>query len=318
MPASQASEPPASVRPSFDIVRVGPGGAAVVAGQAAPYAVVALLDNGAEIARTQADGRGQWVAIPTAPLSSGGQELTLATRIAGKPDVAGEAPVLLVVPERTATGRAPANASPAPQVPPAPADPPPLQQTLAVLMPPNASPRVLQGPDAKASGPSGRLGLDVVDYGQTGGIRFAGSGAPGSLVQLYVDDANVGAAVVDPTGHWNLAPAGPVATGDHRLRLDGLGIRGQVMARIELPFQRALLAPDEVLEGHVVVQPRQNLWRIARRAYGRGVRYTVIYEANRDQIRDANRIYPGQVFLVPVQPDSGAPSGRSISSSMSR
>ena len=47
------------------------------------------------------------------------------------------------------------------------------------------------------------------------------------------------------------------------------------------------------------VQPGNSLWRIARRTLGQGLRYTVIYEANRDQIRDPNLIYPGQVFLIP-------------------
>ena len=48
-----------------------------------------------------------------------------------------------------------------------------------------------------------------------------------------------------------------------------------------------------------MVQPGHNLWRIARGAYGRGTRYTVIYQANREQIRDPARIYPGQVFQLP-------------------
>ena len=42
-----------------------------------------------------------------------------------------------------------------------------------------------------------------------------------------------------------------------------------------------------------------NLWRISQRIYGRGVRYTVIYGANQDQIRNPNLIYPGQVFVLP-------------------
>ncbi len=51
--------------------------------------------------------------------------------------------------------------------------------------------------------------------------------------------------------------------------------------------------------GKVVIQPGDNLWNIARAIYGRGIRYTVIYEANRDQIRDPDLIYPGQVFTTP-------------------
>ncbi len=71
-------------------------------------------------------------------------------------------------------------------------------------------------------------------------------------------------------------------------------------ARIETPFQRADpqrdLAPGQA---QVVVQPGNSLWRMARRVYGEGTRYTVIYDANRDFIRDPDLIYPGQVFTVP-------------------
>ena len=51
-----------------------------------------------------------------------------------------------------------------------------------------------------------------------------------------------------------------------------------------------------------------NLWRISRRVYGRGVRYTVIYSANQDQIRSPRLIYPGQVFVLP--PDTPAEAQR--------
>jgi len=50
----------------------------------------------------------------------------------------------------------------------------------------------------------------------------------------------------------------------------------------------------------VVVQPGDSLWRLARRAYGAGIQYTMIFEANRDKIRDPDLIYPGQVFTLPV------------------
>lgn len=43
-----------------------------------------------------------------------------------------------------------------------------------------------------------------------------------------------------------------------------------------------------------------SLWRISRQIYGRGIRYTQIYAANTDQIRNPHLIYPGQVLVVPV------------------
>jgi nucleoid-associated protein YgaU len=39
------------------------------------------------------------------------------------------------------------------------------------------------------------------------------------------------------------------------------------------------------------------------------VRYTIIYEANRDQIRNPRLIYPGQVFVVPEVGTETKPGG---------
>ena len=313
-PAAPVAQPeaaePAPEKPSFDIVRIGPQGSAVVAGRAAPGADVSVLDNGREIARAHADDSGQWVALPDKPLPAGGQELTLASREAGKAEVAGDAQVVLVVPKLASS--AGSNSAGGAQGPATPATP------LAVLTPSDAAPRLLQGPPAEpAPTPggkaAGKFGLDVVDYDTAGAIRFAGTGTPGAKVRLYVDDTAVGDATVDAQGRWGLVPGVPVAAGDHKLRVDGIGAHGQVTARVELPFQRAAVAPEEMREGRVVVQPRESLWRIARHAYGQGVRYTVIYEANRDQIRDPNLIYPGQVFTVPPAASSGTSASASKS-----
>ena len=52
------------------------------------------------------------------------------------------------------------------------------------------------------------------------------------------------------------------------------------------------------------VERGDSLWRISRQVYGRGIRYTEIFEANQDQIRNPDLIYPGQVFVLP--PDAEA------------
>ena len=52
--------------------------------------------------------------------------------------------------------------------------------------------------------------------------------------------------------------------------------------------------------GSIVVQPGNNLWTIAEQRYGEGLRYTQIFRANSDQIRDPDLIYPGQVFTLPT------------------
>lgn len=49
----------------------------------------------------------------------------------------------------------------------------------------------------------------------------------------------------------------------------------------------------------VIIRRGDNLWHISRRMLGEGKRYTLIFEANSDQIRNPDLIFPGQVFEVP-------------------
>lgn len=48
------------------------------------------------------------------------------------------------------------------------------------------------------------------------------------------------------------------------------------------------------------VQKGDCLWNIAKKFYGNGSKYTVIYNANRDKIKNPNLIYPGQVLTIPA------------------
>ena len=42
-----------------------------------------------------------------------------------------------------------------------------------------------------------------------------------------------------------------------------------------------------------------SLWKIAKKYYGSGAKYPVIYNANKSKIKNPNLIYPGQVFTIP-------------------
>jgi len=97
-----------------------------------------------------------------------------------------------------------------------------------------------------------------------------------------------------------VTPTASVAPRLHTLRVDQVGADAKVAARIESPFLRAALV-ELPADQAFIVQPGNNLWRIARRSYGEGLRYTVIYQANRSQIRNPDLIYPGQVFTIPPQ-----------------
>jgi hypothetical protein len=266
------------MRPRFDVARLGRTGSLVTAGRAAPGAEVTLLENGREIGRGRADSRGEWVILPDGLLGPGARELSLVMRLPGAAPIEGEGRVLLLVPE--------------PATPAAPSAP------LAMLLLPAAPVATLQAPVAT------RLSLDLVDYGPDGDLRFAGGAPPGAVLRLYVDGALSGDAVANAAGRWSFAPGRSLAPGRHSLRVDQLDPQGRVTARIEQPFIReeapVVLASAMATEMRRIVQPGNTLWRISRDVYGRGVRFTLIYEANRAQIRDPNLIFPGQVFSLPT------------------
>jgi len=285
----------ASLPPSFDTLRVNTQrGTVTAAGRAAPDSEVILRANGKDIGRVRANGRGEWVIADATPLLPGSYEITVSALGSGGREIAGEGTVLAVVAERTAPVVAPTQTAAPTVAPTAP---------LVLLTTPQGAPTLLQGPGRSL--PS-RLGLDLVDYDNDGEIRFAGTAPAGTTVRVYVDNVFVGDAEVGADERWALVPRLLVAQGDHRLRLDQMDRAGRVAGRMEQPFQRAVVAALEAGTQRVVVQPRQNLWRIARRAYGQGVRYTEIFAANRDVISDPARIFPGQIFTIPGAPAAGA------------
>lgn len=303
-PAPTPPAPPPPTAPSFDVVRVSPDGTAVIAGRAAPGARVTVRDGDKELGQVTADNRGEWVLLPSAPLAPGGRSLTLGAKLGEGPVIASERDVVLVVPERqrdvagqpatqptqslalSVPSAGAAGASTVMQAPPAagsaaPAPPRPI-----------ASPAPIQ--------PQGQITLDVVDYDKTGRVILSGKAQPEGDVRVYLDNKMIG-ETPSGSGQWKLSPKDDVAVGNYTLRADLLGAGGRVVARVELPFQRAAVTPEVLAGGKVVVQPGHSLWRIARQAYGGGVLYTLIYTANAEQIRDPDLIYPGQVFQVPTR-----------------
>jgi nucleoid-associated protein YgaU len=163
--------------------------------------------------------------------------------------------------------------------------------------------RVIQpAPGAPAVG-IGNVRIETIAYDPDGGVVLGGRGRAGETVRLYLDNRPLLDTAVAADGTWSSAlPA--IDTGVYTLRADQIDDRGRVTSRNETPFQRedpdALAARLPQLPVAVTVQPGFTLWRIARENYGRGILYVKVYEANADQIRDPNLIYPGQVFAVPA------------------
>ena len=87
------------------------------------------------------------------------------------------------------------------------------------------------------------------------------------------------AADPDKTGVWRVELGDRVKPKRYRMRIDQIGPEGRVVARIESPFFPAGPIGALPRDAVVFVQPGNSLWRIARRTYGGGVQYTLIFEA---------------------------------------
>lgn len=163
-------------------------------------------------------------------------------------------------------------------------------------------------------------------------LLVAGASRPKASIRIFLDNRLIGETVAGSVGRWNLQTTQSVPKGRLVLRAEQVErSSGAVLARREVPFERdpkivgslaATFDPgdtfdDDIRVGtakgrdnvkvsgemimlqRVVVGRGDNLWTIARRIYGSGVRYTTLYSANEGQIRDPATVFPDQVLVVP-------------------
>ena len=301
--------------PEIDIVRVSPEGDTLIAGRAKPDSVIEVGDGKEIVGSTRSDPNGDFV-VATKPLQPGDTIVTL--RQTGKDGSQTESrdaiivgiappetkdsgtdrtPLVVVVPRDSdpALGR-PTRVVQAPEPAEEPAAPPAGSEAQVVKLFPEPSGTAGQTGEGE---PEQRVTINTVDYDDSGRIILGGQAEPDTPVQIYVDNKLSGTSTANGQGQWVHQSDRAIEPGPHELRVDQVTETGKVLARAVLPFVRA--RPFRALPGQtvVVIQPGNNLWTIAYRVYGSGTRYTTIYQANSDQIRDPDLIYPGQVFGLP-------------------
>ncbi len=276
-PASQANQAPPAAEPtptipSFDVVRVDPTGHAVIAGRAAPGAKVTVLDGDKSLGDVTADDRGEWVLVPTAPMSPGERRLTVE---AADPKTGAKTKSADTV--ALAVGAAtPSTPSPG---------------TVAVLVPGNAN-----EPAQALQRPNTGLSLDTAEFNDKGELMLSGHASPNATLHLYANNRPLATVTADAQGKWSSLSPSAQGQGKVELRVDELGANGSVARRISEPFE----PPSSVASGgRYTVQAGNSLWVISRKAYGNGQHYTVIFGANKEHIKDPNLIYPGQVISLP-------------------
>jgi hypothetical protein len=316
--------------PVFDIARIEPSGDAVIAGRAAPGASVELLRDGEVHDRVVTDQSGQFVMVPPR-LPPGDHELTLRSRqpdgrqatskqsvvVALQSNVKGRPVVALMTPDKASVVLS------KPVMPNSVGGPVAVETVetessgklyVSGRSPPSAAVRLYLNDSYLASttaAADGRFAFTI-----KGGV------GPGNY-RARLDEVESGSGAIRSRAEVSFNVSETMAANGSVL--DQAVGSSQAHQRSQSPFQiaerqdiadsgephAAVAAPaSEGGSPSVVVVPKittaivsrgDSLWRISRAAYGTGMRYAVIFGANHDQIRNPNRIYPGQIFVVPKQ-----------------
>jgi nucleoid-associated protein YgaU len=304
--------------PAFDVARIEPTGEAVIAGRATPGATVELLRSGELHDRAVADQSGQFVMVPPR-LPSGTYDLTLRSKLPDGKQAASKQSVAVAL-EPSPTDR-PLVALMTPDKPTVvlsqPAAPKPMAGAVVVEAVETEPGGKLHVSGQAGPGAAVRLYLNdsfvaSVTAGADGrfAITINEGMAPGSYrVRLDEVESNSGAVRARAEVRFNVpdtvvtASVPPQATASKRPDIAAAAQQPQLAAGVATVLPDGS-SPSTVVVPKIVtttVSRGDSLWRLSRNTYGAGTRYAVIYKANREQIRNPNLIYPGQIFVLPTQ-----------------
>ncbi|MEM0977648.1 MAG: LysM peptidoglycan-binding domain-containing protein [Pseudomonadota bacterium] len=261
--------------PTITLVRIDQFGTAVIGGRAEPGVSLRAIFADEPITASRAEPSGDFVIITDLPVLPEPAELIIVSLDKDGSERARSAPVLVL-------GRESAEDAPQLVV---------VDETGAEVV--EATPATAQDDAPKMA----ELSLDTITYEDAETVTFGGRGALSRSVQVYLDNEAVDLQPVSSSGLWEVRLP-DIDEGIYTLRIDELNAEGEVTGRVESPFKKA--RPD-LEPGQVVVQPGNTLWALAADQFGQGERYVVIFDANKDLIRDPDLIYPGQIFVIPGQ-----------------
>ncbi|KQW31031.1 peptidoglycan-binding protein [Rhizobium sp. Root274] len=139
-------------------------------------------------------------------------------------------------------------------------------------------------------GAKAKEALALLQSVKTGDVDGLGAALPKlvALIRDLLSEPTPSAAAV--------APAAPATTPAPATQAPAAETAAADTAAAPKTIQQAPLAKSE---NSVIIRRGDTLWQISRRVYGQGVRYTTIYLANENQIRNPDLIEPGQIFTVP-------------------
>ena len=292
--AADVAEAVVTTAPVLDVIRVSPDGMTVIAGSAMPNSEIYLLLDGVDNADTNADRVGNFVLLSKMAPSDSPRLLSVeATDETGARVAAAQTLVVAPIAAPIIVAEAASETETVTQ----------STTTPIVLQSDGEGVSLVQG----GSTDGVALSIDTVSYSSAGDVQIAGRADSSTALRIYLNNALVAEVTGAKDGTWR-ADVSNVAAGAYDLRVDQMAADGTVIARSETRFVREAAAEIADAAGDaqnairvVMVERGFTLWGIAENMLGSGFDYVQIFNANRDQIRDPDLIYPGQVFTIPAQ-----------------
>lgn len=261
----------------------------------------------AEATEGLGEGEGVAVATETADQGSGAQAPSTPAGQGSEAQSLAEAndppgPASDTEDQTTAVSNAPVSSAPeddleTPAIPQTPEAP-------TLLLAEGGDVRVIQSPSPTVLD---EIAIDAITYDVRGEVTLTGRAGGDGFVRVYLDNQPILTTEIAEDGNWR-TELPEVDTGVYTLRVDAIDAAGNVTARAETPFLREAVEDVQTLADDqrtgappdlVTVQPGNTLWGIASGRYGDGFLFVRVFEANKDQIRDPDLIYPGQIFTLP-------------------
>lgn len=280
---------PAAVPPTIDAIEIE-NDRTFFAGAGPDGGVIRLYVDDAFVADATVEA-GRWLVEAGPVLDAPSQRVRVDLLEPGSADVVARAEVDFVVDvpaveEPVAVAEAPTPATPVTPAPETPADvtaPQDATADAATTQPDTDVSALTEQPAAadpptSAQDPAANQATVTAETAQTPepATEPVSTPEPASAVQPAAEPAEETPAVAEPATEPD-EPAVPT------------------MVAVSLGDPEA----QRFASGKAIIRRGDNLWTIARRVYGEGLKYTTIYQANTGQIRDPDRIYPGQVFNLP-------------------
>lgn len=278
--------------PAFSSVGVDHRGRALFTGTSSPGDEVSIVHDGKPLGRSRTDSKGQWTVDFKLPTIREDLDLMVtAKRDSG---------VTAVGPQRALVSP-PSRAGGLPRV------------TLMA-----AELKAEKAEDAAGTEPQVGIVIQKSFVSADGLAELQGRSDPGAVIKALVAGKLLAEASVGNDGAWVLKLRNETASDVASVRIVLVSKQGQELDSAEYPLKLKAAKPvlaDAAPTGdskpvisnarpqapgvYVKVRRGDSLWRIAKRHYGDGRKWTRIYKSNRRKLKDPDLIFVGGRLYLP-------------------